>query len=68
MVLDAVVSTSHDRVLLLLIGLLVSHHLQTFQKTVMEAAFHAAVAHSGFDIGHFCDVFENPFRKRLLFY
>lgn len=67
MVLNAVVSTAHDRVLLLLIGLLVSHHLETFQKTVMQATLHATVAHPGFNTGHFCDIFGNPFRKRLLF-
>jgi hypothetical protein len=67
MVLNAVVSTAHDRVLLLLIGLLVSHHLETFQKTVMQTALHAAVAHSGLDIRHFCEISENMFRKRLLF-
>jgi len=42
------------RVLLLLIDLLVSHHLKTFQKAVMKTALHAAVAHrrSG-DMSHF---------------
>ena len=63
MVLHVVVSSyfqgptlKRGRVLLLLIGLLVSHHLETFQKAVMKTALHAAVTHrrTG-DMSHFLE-------------
>jgi hypothetical protein len=38
---------------------LVAHDLKTFQKTVMETAFHAAVAHGGSgEMRHFAIIFS----------
>jgi hypothetical protein len=45
--------------------LLVSHHFKTFQKTVMQTALHAAVAHRGSRyMSHFEIVFLGIFLKR----
>jgi hypothetical protein len=33
----------------------------------VQTALHAAVAHPGLNIGHFCEISDNLFRKRLLF-
>jgi hypothetical protein len=44
--------------------LLVSHHLKTFQETIMKTALHAAVAHRGTrDMSHFEIIFSNLQRE-----